>query len=98
MTKRALLLAAALEDARPGERLLVASYGDGAAVAAPLDERIVYYEQMESVWPVHGSVLVVGGRVYCVAGRSMFLDGGLQFLFFLGHGSLLSRDRFFPVY
>jgi len=38
------------------------------------------YEQIESVWPVHGSVLVQDDAVYCVAGRSMFLDGGLRFL------------------
>jgi len=37
----------------------------------------VAYEQLESVWPVHGSVLVRDGVAYAVAGRSMFLDGGL---------------------
>ena len=36
------------------------------------------YEQLESVWPVHGSVLLKGGKVYFVAGRSNFLDGGLR--------------------
>jgi hypothetical protein len=36
--------------------------------------------QLESVWPVHGSVLVRDGVLYCVAGRSMFLDGGMRFL------------------
>ena len=48
--------------------------------AAPVDRRLVSFEQVESVWPVHGSVLVQDGVVYCVAGRSMFLDGGLRFL------------------
>jgi outer membrane protein assembly factor BamB len=48
--------------------------------AAPVDRRLVSYGQVESVWPVHGSVLVRDGVVYCVAGRSMFLDGGLRFL------------------
>ena len=48
--------------------------------AAPADRRLVADEQIESLWPVHGSVLVVDGRVYCVAGRSMFLDGGLHLL------------------
>lgn len=38
------------------------------------------FEQVESVWPVSGSVLVQDGVVYCVAGRSMFLDGGLRYL------------------
>ncbi len=45
--------------------------------AAPLDRRIMVREQLESVWPVHGSVLVREGVAYVVAGRSMFLDGGL---------------------
>jgi len=48
--------------------------------AAPADRRLTAYEQVESVWPVHGSVLVQDGAVYCVAGRSMFLDGGLRLL------------------
>ncbi len=46
--------------------------------AAPRDRRLVSYEQLESVWPVSGSVLIQDGRVYFVAGRSMFLDGGLR--------------------
>ena len=48
--------------------------------AAPLDRRLMAYEQLESVWPVSGSVLVQNGSVYCVAGRSAFLDGGLRLL------------------
>jgi outer membrane protein assembly factor BamB len=48
--------------------------------AAPLDRRHVAFEQLESVWPVHGSVLVEKDVLYCVAGRSMFLDGGLRLL------------------
>ena len=55
---------------------------DGALIwryrAAPLDRRTMAYEQLESLWPVHGSVLVHNGQVYCVAGRSNFLDGGLR--------------------
>ncbi|RKY05350.1 hypothetical protein DRP77_01245 [Candidatus Poribacteria bacterium] len=46
--------------------------------AAPADLRLVAFEQVESVWPVHGSVLVWDGVVYCVAGRSAFLDGGMR--------------------
>ena len=38
------------------------------------------FEQLESVWPVHGSVLVRDDVLYCVAGRSNFLDGGLRML------------------
>jgi len=48
--------------------------------AAPEDRRMGAYEQIESVWPVHGSVLVQDDVLYCVAGRSMFLDGGLRLL------------------
>jgi hypothetical protein len=48
--------------------------------AAPVERTIVSYDQLESAWPVHGSVLVENGSIYCVAGRSMFLDGGLRLL------------------
>ncbi len=47
---------------------------------APIDRRHMAYEQLESVWPVHGSVLVENGIASCVAGRSVFLDGGLRFV------------------
>lgn len=56
---------------------------DGALIwrfrAAPQDLRLGSYEQLESVWPVDGSVLEQNGLIYCVAGRSIFLDGGLHF-------------------
>lgn len=45
--------------------------------AAPNDQKIVSYGQLESLWPVHGSVTVLGGVVYFTAGRSSFLDGGM---------------------
>jgi len=48
-------------------------------LAAPNRRRMGSYGQVESVWPVHGSVLVMNEAVYCVAGRSAFLDGGLRF-------------------
>ena len=47
-------------------------------LAAPMDQRLMAFEQIESVWPVHGSVLVQNDVLYCVAGRSMFLDEGLR--------------------
>jgi len=46
--------------------------------AAPNDRKLMAYGQLESVWPLAGSVLIQDGKVYCVAGRSMFLDGGLR--------------------
>jgi len=45
--------------------------------AAPIDQRLVAFEQLESVWPVHGSVLVEDDVLYFAAGRNMFLDGGV---------------------
>ncbi len=45
--------------------------------AAPMDVRTVSRDQVESLWPVHGSVLIKDGIVYCTAGRSSYLDGGI---------------------
>ena len=45
--------------------------------AAPADRRACAYGQLESLWPVHGSVLVQNNAVYLTAGRSTYLDGGL---------------------
>jgi outer membrane protein assembly factor BamB len=44
---------------------------------APMDRRMLAYEQIESVWPMHGSVLIQNDTLYCVAGRSVFMDQGL---------------------
>ena len=55
---------------------------DGALVwrflAAPYDRRVGGFGQVESAWPVHGSVLVHDGIAYVAAGRSTYLDGGIQ--------------------
>jgi outer membrane protein assembly factor BamB len=57
---------------------------DGALVwrfqGAPNSRRHGAFEQIESAWPIHGSVLVENDTVNCVAGRSVFLDSGLRFL------------------
>jgi hypothetical protein len=45
--------------------------------AAPRDRRIVAYNQLESVWPVPGNVLIHGGSAYFVAGRCSYVDGGM---------------------
>lgn len=76
-----------------GQRVLFGSHDgwvyclradDGALAwrfrAAPADQKMMAHEQLESVWPVHGSVLVRDGVVFCVAGRAMWLDGGLRML------------------
>ena len=45
--------------------------------AAPRERWITAFGDIESAWPVHGSVLVVGEIVYFTAGRSSLLDGGI---------------------
>lgn len=46
--------------------------------AAPAERRIVVHDRIESAWPVTGSVVMRGGRVFAVAGRSSFVDGGMR--------------------
>ena len=46
--------------------------------AAPVDRRLASFEQIESVWPVHGSVLVQDDVIFATAGRSNFLDQGIH--------------------
>ncbi|MBL7188198.1 MAG: PQQ-binding-like beta-propeller repeat protein [Phycisphaerae bacterium] len=46
--------------------------------AAPLERRTVVRDRLESVWPVHGSVLVVKDTVYFAAGYTSYLDGGIR--------------------
>ena len=62
--------------------------------AAPRDRRIGAFDQVESAWPVHGSVLVQAGVAYFAAGRSSFLDGGI-FVYALDarSGKVLHRAR-----
>jgi outer membrane protein assembly factor BamB len=63
-------------------------------LAAPYDRRIMSCEQLESVWPVHGSILIRNDVAYVLAGRSMFLDGGMT-LYRLDpmSGTVLSATR-----
>jgi outer membrane protein assembly factor BamB len=55
---------------------------DGALIwrflAAPADLRTVAEDRLESLWPVHGSVMILNGLAYCSAGRSTWLDGGID--------------------
>ncbi|MBN1443662.1 MAG: PQQ-binding-like beta-propeller repeat protein, partial [Planctomycetes bacterium] len=46
--------------------------------AAPEERLIAAFGQLESAWPVHGSVLVEAGAVYAAAGRTSQLDGGIR--------------------
>jgi len=64
--------------------------------AAPNERRLVAQGQLESVWPVAGSVLVRDGVVYCAAGRSSYLDGGVwMYKLDLGTGRKLLEKRFY---
>ncbi len=64
--------------------------------AAPADRRIVACGQVESVWPVTGAVLIRDGVVYCTAGRSSFLDGGMRLCRLeLATGRLIGEEVFY---
>jgi outer membrane protein assembly factor BamB len=45
--------------------------------AAPKDRLVSVYDQLESAWPVHGSVMVQNDTIYVTAGRSSYMDGGI---------------------
>jgi len=47
---------------------------------APIDRRMMAWEKLESAWPVHGSVLVHDDVLYCIAGRNMYVDGGIRLI------------------
>jgi len=70
------------------------SLKDGALAwrfrAAPQEDRIAVYGQMESPWPVGASVLVDGGVAYFAAGRHPASDGGVHVCALnVGDGTLL---------
>jgi len=55
---------------------------DGALVwrfeAAPYRRLVTAFDQLESPWPVPGSVLIHDGKCWFAAGRSSYLDGGIR--------------------
>jgi hypothetical protein len=57
--------------------------------------RTVAEDRVESLWPVHGSVLILKGVVYFSAGRSTWLDGGI-YLYGLNPmtGTVLYKNQF----
>ncbi|MHC4179211.1 MAG: outer membrane protein assembly factor BamB family protein [Planctomycetota bacterium] len=58
--------------------------------------RVVTNGQLESASPVHGSVLIEDGVAYFTAGRSSYLDGGIElYRVEPGTGKTLSRT---PIY
>ncbi len=63
--------------------------------AAPTTAQIVSRGQLESLWPVHGSVLIRDNRAYFAAGRSSFLDGGiLLYALDVATGKVVASRRF----
>jgi len=67
--------------------------------AAPTNERIVAYGQVESPWPVPGAVLISNDIAYFAAGRQPFADGGV-FIFAIdpmtGHRHWIHRLNTIP--
>jgi len=63
------------------------------------DRLIGVFDQLESAWPVHGSVLVKNDTAYFCAGRSSFLDGGL-FIYGLNPvtGEILHQRQYYGPY
>jgi outer membrane protein assembly factor BamB len=63
------------------------------------DRRICAYGQLESAWPICGSVLVKDDVAYFAAGRNSFLDGGI-FLYGLDPqtGRVIHRRRMYGPY
>jgi len=45
--------------------------------AAPQERLAGIFNQLESVWPVHGAVEVQNETLYAAAGRNSYLDGGM---------------------
>ncbi len=48
-------------------------------LAAPGVRQICRNGQLESAWPIHGSVLIADGKAHAVAGISSFIAGGLDY-------------------
>ncbi|MHC4354110.1 MAG: outer membrane protein assembly factor BamB family protein, partial [Planctomycetota bacterium] len=62
--------------------------------ASPHERLIGAFGKLESAWPVHGSVLAYGDTVYCTAGRSSFLDGGIYaWALDLETGDVISKEK-----
>ena len=60
------------------------------------DLRMVSYDQLESVWPVPGNILIMDGNAYFASGRSSYIDGGM-FLYKLDvrSGEVLAKKRLY---
>jgi len=75
---------------------------DGALVwhFSPLERRMICaYGQMESAWPICGSILIRDDLAYFAAGRNSFTDGGI-FLYALDprSGDVIYQKRMYGPY
>ncbi|MFC1497612.1 PQQ-binding-like beta-propeller repeat protein [Verrucomicrobiota bacterium] len=62
--------------------------------AAPYDVKIVSYDQLESLWPVHGSLIVQNAKIYCLTGRSSHLNGGMYlYVLNLESGEVIQKQQ-----
>jgi outer membrane protein assembly factor BamB len=63
------------------------------------DKLMCAFGQLESAWPIHGSVLVKKNIAYFCAGRSSYLDGGL-FIYGLDPvtGNIVHQRQFYGPY
>lgn len=63
------------------------------------DRLMCSFGQLESAWPIHGSVLIKDNIVYFCAGRSSYLDGGL-FIYGLNPvtGEVIHERQFYGPY
>ena len=66
--------------------------------AVPAERLVGVHGQLESIWPVHGAVLIQNDTIYATAGRSSYLDGGIV-LYRLdpGTGEQLSRTTLYHL-
>jgi len=66
--------------------------------AAPTERFVSAYGQVESIWPVHGSVVVQNDILYATAGRSSYLDGGIVvYSIDPASGKQLSREMIYHL-
>jgi len=62
--------------------------------AGPARVLLSAFGRLESPWPLNGSPIVLDGKIYCVAGRSMSLDSGLYvYRLDLRTGALLEESH-----
>ena len=66
---------------------------------AAAEQRLIgMYGRLESAWPVIGSVLVNNGKLYCTAGRTSYLDGGIDAYVLDPHtGKIVESKHYYDI-